>query len=415
MAEHMREIGVAVVAAMILAALAGGVAIRYFPNPPTASPQSKGSSTESDKVAEQFSSSFGAFVDRFQNSLMLDAQGEGGVGNQTAALLTGNLSSAENGYATLNLQFNLTFRGIPATFKSLGSEVVLVSKMSQLNSTVIDLNASDGAVICPADFSGFGSASWDGSSNTCTLTQTNPDVGPTLCLAISSGGCVTVPALRYVVDSGVTFDINITDSGVCVYSVLDNYGTVNFLNNPPEGLCDYGIVDNYGIMNLAGGSATLPYNGGGVINNFAGAVLTNHGALDNGGTINNFGTFVNENELEECVGGSPTVYGTLNNYGTVTSSGRILVCSGPHSRYDVYTISIETDPSTTLPAVYVNGTLEETPYSYNSGPGDVTNITAVATFGVSPSHLFEYWSNGAGRTQWYLTQGNATLTATYTP
>jgi hypothetical protein len=410
LAEYRKEIAAAVSAAIVLAALVGAVAIYSFPHSSTGSPPTKGNSL----AAGQFAASLEGSVSAFQTQLLLSARGTGVSGEEVASL-TRNLAAMQDNYTNKDLLYNLTFRGLSTTFRALDSELVFVSSKSQVNTSSIELNASNGAVVCPRDFSGFGSAAWNGSSNTCTLTQTNPDVGPTLCMGVSSGGCVIMAALRYRIDLGVTLDLNLSTSDVCVYSVLDNYGVVDVLkneNNSIAGLCNYGVIDNYGTIILNGPSSNLPYNGGGVINNFAGAVIYNDETFANGGVINNFGTFINAGRLEDCIGGSPMAYGTIN-YGAYDNLGTVSKCSAPPTPYDYYTVFITTSPSSITPAMYVNGTLQEAPYAFTSGPGDVTNITAAATFGTSPSYHFVSWSNGENRAQQFVTAGNATLTATY--
>jgi hypothetical protein len=410
LAENKRGAGVFVAITVLLAALVGAVAIYSFPRPAKGST----STTTAFYSGAQLEGALGKSVRAFQSQLMSASQGTG-LDGLKVALLSENLSTILANYTRLSLEYNLTFRGISTTFAVLRSELVFMSAESQNVTTTIELNASDGANVCPIDFSGFGTAVWNASSSTCTLTQTNPDVGPTLCLGNSPGGCVTVAALRYKIDSDVTFNLSLTDSAACVYSVLDNYGTVNvakWKGDVGAGLCNYGIIDNFGTIILNGASDNQPFNGAGVINNFAGGTITNEGTLSNGGTINNFGTFVNTGRLEECIGGSPTVYGLVN-FNVIENKGTVYLCPTRPAGNPTYFVLVTASPAGVSPNVYVNGTLHQTPFTFTTGYGDFNNITAAETFGNTPTYHFASWSNGGNRTQEYTTSENSTLTANY--
>jgi len=405
LAEYKKEIGAAVSVAMAVAAVAGAFAVYYFPN----SLVTSSSTGHAGPSAAEFESSLGRSVSTFQTQLMQASDGRS-LDSRQIALLAEDLGKMQQNYTVLNLQYELNFRGITTTFEVLNSSLVFVSSKSQVATNTIELNVTDGSQVCPEDFSGFGSAAWDGNSSTCTLTQTNPNVGPTLCLGADSGGCITQAALRYKVDSGVTLDLI---PGGCVYSVLDNHGVINFGSpgkNLGGGLCNFGIVDNYGTLNLNGPSVNVNANGGGVINNFAGAILRNDGDFSNGGAINNFGTFINDNRFDDCVGGAPIDFGTLN-YNSFQNLGTYHACGTPPS--GILTVALVPSPSTLTPGVYVNGTLHQMPYTFKTGGGDITNITAAEMFGTSLSYQFVSWSNGGNRTQQYMAEANATLTATY--
>ena len=208
---------------------------------------------------------------------------------------------------------------------STSSVSTTISSSSVTVPAVVELNSSDGSTVCPAYLSGPGVASvvWDASSSTCTVLA-EPNVGPTVCIANSTGGCSGAAVEKLVIDSGVT--VSLTSSNgpfgvvLCVYSTLENYGTI-------EGgsICDYGTIINYGTIDLPVASyfEALPYNGFGVVDNAKeGLIVNNYNFIDAGTVVNN-GTIHNKGE-----------FGNDNQYNSVFVNNGVFVGSAPCFSYD---------------------------------------------------------------------------------
>jgi len=172
---------------------------------------------------------------------------------------------------------------------------------------------------------------WNNDTSTCAISA-NPNVGPTVCIVSSGGGCAEAPADVFVVDQGVTVVLKNNGSALaqfCVYSTLVNKGTII-----GGSFCDYGTIINYGTIKIPIGNyfMTLPDNGFGILDNRPGGQITNDynfivaGKVTNNGTIYNHGQFGNDNHYN----------GTFTNPGTFIGSAPCFSYDGCHTWVGVY-------------------------------------------------------------------------------
>jgi hypothetical protein len=180
-------------------------------------------------------------------------------------------------------------------------------------SGIIELNATDGSTVCPYYLSGYGAASWNPDTDTCTLTGTAP-VSPTLMIKGST----------LVIDRGVTLAVDENRSAtvgtsLAIYSTLDNYGTINATSGVPN-ITNYGVINNYGIIESQFFD-NLPFAGQGIVNNFASGTIINAYIMNNFGLVVNNGTLDNRGSISECTQTNLALYcGTIKNFGTMECS-----------------------------------------------------------------------------------------------
>ena len=172
-----------------------------------------------------------------------------------------------------------------------------------------EISTSNGATTCPTDIIGTdGSpATWNAATNTCTLVG-NKQFLVTLCISSTASGCSKVAMDTLLIDSGVTLQL-VNDSGIGVYSNVENHGTINAI-----GIDDYGRILNYGTLIGRNDINTLPENGFGTVTNEKGAGLDAK-YLSNSGLINNYGA-VQESVYQDgicCYLNGTTIFGDLSN------------------------------------------------------------------------------------------------------
>jgi len=177
--------------------------------------------------------------------------------------------------------------------------------------SIITMNRTNGATICPEYLGGNGEASWNPNTSTCAVSSTAP-VSPTLCVGLRQEGCVLNPISMLVIDSGVTLQLDPRCS-LAIYSALDNHGVVEISTNATG--INYGTVLNYGTINNSGVVDNLPFNHFGLIINYPSATVINQGTVSNAGTILNNGTIVNKGTIQNT--NSSLAIGQVVNLGTI--------------------------------------------------------------------------------------------------
>ncbi len=197
-----------------------------------------------------------------------------------------------------------------------------------------EISPSNGSATCPAYFTGPGVAntSWNATTSTCTVTA-RVNVGPTVCIGSTPGGCVGNATDDLVVDAGVKVVLLGAGGGqvaqLCVYSTLENHGTIDGAS-----YCDYGTIINYGTIKIPIGNyfMTLPDNGFGILDNRQGGQIINDynfidaGKVVNNGTIYNHGQFGNDNQY----------HGTFANLGTFVGSAPCFSFAGCRTWVGLY-------------------------------------------------------------------------------
>ena len=168
----------------------------------------------------------------------------------------------------------------------------------------------------------IGTATWDGTNNTCTLP-----IGSDLEVCCEFGALNVVSGVTLVNRGDMSFQ---EETRMTVAGVLDNYGT---LFNKNAFVTVDGIINNYGEL---GGVPAGQYNihAGAQLNNFNTARLP---AFNQGTLVNNVGaSLYTFTSIENGVGGVLTNFGTLNvvdasvlfNSGTIHNHGTITIEEG---------------------------------------------------------------------------------------
>jgi hypothetical protein len=206
-----------------------------------------------------------------------------------------------------------------------------------LPASTAELSPSNGATVCPMYFTGPGVAQtvWNATSSTCTITA-QPNVGPTVCISSSPGGCTGNATGELIIDSGVTVvmlgSIGSQIANLCVYSTLENHGTII-----GGSFCDYGTIINYGTIEIPRGNyfMTLPYNGFGILDNRQGGEIVNDYNFIDAGTVINNGTFYNHGQF----GNDNQYNGTFANQGTFVGSSPCFSFDGCHTWLGIYNVT----------------------------------------------------------------------------
>ena len=225
-------------------------------------------------------------------------------------------------------------------------------------STTVELSPSNGSSICPAYLGGPGvsEVTWNATTSTCTSIA-NPDVGPTVCIASSGGGCSEAAADEFIIDAGVTVVVKVPGNqwvqlaALCVYSSLLNYGTIQ-----AGSYCDYGTVTNYGTIIIPRGSSftTQSDNGYGVLLNEKGGTVINDYEVVDGSNVTNHGTFYNRGIFDNSItnGAGVFYHGNFENDGAFVGSAPCFTYAGCHTWVGTYNIT-----SGTLINMFLNGVI----------------------------------------------------------
>jgi hypothetical protein len=187
---------------------------------------------------------------------------------------------------------------------------------------------------CASPFGG----SWDGSTNTCTITKDIP-VGADETLTIDKsiivenfgtiGGEGAVNISGHIINEaggGVTTEFLIViNPGGSIENRGSSDGNPGSINTGGDFIIHSGgSINNSGIINN-GGSGTIE-NSGTILNKLT---INNAFTIINNGTIDNFGTITNEQEEDFNSSIIIGTGGTFNNEGTVNNSGTFTVeCGG---------------------------------------------------------------------------------------
>jgi hypothetical protein len=212
-----------------------------------------------------------------------------------------------------------------------------------------------------------GSATWDSSSQTCTLGGSFTIGDSSSSLTVSSGIILktsfTILNFGKIINNGdIIFESGTLDnrfSGTVTNSngatiivnsgKVDNYGIFNndgsIANNNGgiitiyhnSGIPTIGTLSNHGTVTNTGGSLYTAIDNRGIIDNFGsllntdGATITNDGLLGGEGNINNHGTITNKNNayfenignniITNYVDGKIDNYARIYNGGTITNDG----------------------------------------------------------------------------------------------
>jgi hypothetical protein len=226
--------------------------------------------------------------------------------------------------------------GDPSLFMLAFATLGLAAGMPAKALNIVELTASNGALICPEYLGGPGveDVVWDNSTSTCTITSTNA-ASPTVCIASSGTGCAEAAADQFIIDSGVTVEMTNQSnswSQFCVYSTLVNNGTI-------EGgsYCNYGTIINNGKLAITRGNyfMNLPYNGFGILENQKGGEIINDYNFIVGGAVVNNGTFYNRGQVDN----DNQYHGTFTNYGSYFGSAPCFSFNGCYTWLGTYNIT----------------------------------------------------------------------------
>ena len=197
---------------------------------------------------------------------------------------------------------------------------------------------------------------WNATTSTCTSIA-NPDVGPTVCISSSGGGCAEAAADEFIVDAGVTVVVKVAGNqwvqlaAFCIYANLVNYGTIQ-----AGSFCDYGTVTNYGTILIPRGSSftTQSDNGYGILLNEKGGTVINDYEVVDGSNVTNHGTFYNRGIFDNSItnGAGVFYHGVFENDGAFVGSAPCFTYEGCHTWVGTYNIS-----SGTLINMFLNGVI----------------------------------------------------------